>query len=121
MKKGCIIEVQSKPYIASPLSVAEIWSKKRLILDLCRLNKYVKYEKLKFENWKTAMDYFEKDCYCIKFDLKSGYNHVDISEEFQTYLGFPLNQKYYRYTVLPFGFSSAPLFETCCQILETAR
>ena len=114
MKNGCIVEVQSKPFIVSPLSVAENRSKKRLILDLSRLNKYVKYEKIKFEDWKTAMDYFEKDCFCIKFDLKSGYHHIDISEEFQTYLGFSWNQKYYRYTVLPFGLSSAPFIFTKC-------
>ena len=57
--------------------------------------------KKKFENWKTAMDYFEKDCYCIKFDLKSGYHHIDISEEYQTYLGFSWNdnEKYNCYTM----------------------
>ena len=60
------------------------------------------------------MDYFEKDCFCIKFDLKSGYHNIDISEEFQTYLGFSWNQKYYRYTVLPFGLSSAPFIFTKC-------
>ena len=42
MNNGCIVEVQSKPYIVSPLSVAENRSKKRLILDLSPLNKYVK-------------------------------------------------------------------------------
>ena len=110
MKNGCIVEVQSKPFIVSPLSVAENRSKKRLILDLSRLNKYVKYEKIKFEDWNTAMNYFEKDCYCIKFYLKSGYHHIDISEEYQTYLGFSWNQKFYRNTVLPFRLSSAPLF-----------
>lgn len=39
----------------------------------------------KFEDWKTAMDYFEE------FYLKSGYHHIDISENFQKYLGFLLN------------------------------
>ena len=60
------------------------------------------------------MDYFERDCYCIKFDLKFGYHHIDISEEFQTYLEFSWNEKYYRYTVLPFGVSSAQFIFTKC-------
>ena len=56
------------------------------------------------------MDYFAKDCNCIKFDLK-GY-HIDISEEFQTNLGFSWNEKYYRYTVLTFGLSSTQFIFT---------
>lgn len=113
-KTGCVVEVTHRPYIVSPLSVAENRSKKRLILDLSRLNNYVKYEKIKFEDWNTAMDYFEKDCYCLKFDLKSGYHHIDISESFQKYLGFSWNDKYYCYNVLPFGLSSAPFIFTKC-------
>lgn len=114
IKAGCVVEVTNKPYIVSPLSVAENRSKKRLILDLSRLNNYVRYEKIKFEDWKTAIDYFEKDCYCLKFDLKSGYHHIDISDSFQTYLGFSWNDKFYCYTVLPFGLSSAPFIFTKC-------
>ena len=60
------------------------------------------------------MDYFEKDCYCITFDLKPGYHYIDISEEIQTYFGFSWNEKYYSYTVLPFGLSSALLIFTKC-------
>lgn len=50
IKSGCVVEVTHRPYIVSPLSVAENRSKKRLILDLSRLNNYVKYEKIKFED-----------------------------------------------------------------------
>ena len=47
----------------------------------------------------------------IKFDLKSGYHHVDIFEEHQKFLGFSWNfgfgPEYFVFTVLPFGLSSA--------------
>lgn len=114
LKYKRIIEVPFQPFVCSPLSVAENKNKKRLILDLSRLNKYVKYEKIKFEDWKTALDYFEKGFYCIKFDLKSGYHHIDIAEEYQNYLGFQWDNKYYCFTVLPFGLSSAPFIFTKC-------
>jgi hypothetical protein len=46
------------------------------------------------------------------FDFKSGYHHVDIEEEFQTYLSFSWpyqgQQAYFVFTVLPFGLCSAP-------------
>ena len=54
---------------------------------------------------------FEKDDHLIKFDLKSGYHHLDIFEAHQTYLGFswPVNRipRYFIFTVLPFGLATA--------------
>ena len=51
-----------------------------------------------------------------KFDLKSGYNHVDIFDEHQTFLGFSSIKngkcKLYVFTVLPFGLSTAPYIFT---------
>ena len=47
----------------------------------------------------------------FKFDLKSGYHHVDIYPEHQWYLGFRWDIKgapqFYVFTVLPFGLSTA--------------
>jgi hypothetical protein len=59
------------------------------------------------------MTYFEQDAYMFSFDLKSGYHHVEIFEGHQTYLGFTwkcpvsLHEKFYVFTVLPFGLSTA--------------
>ena len=50
----------------------------------------------------------------FSFDLKSGYYHVEIFEGYQTDLGFSWKHfisnlaKFYVFTVLPFGLSSAP-------------
>lgn len=60
LKNKRILEVAFQPFVCSPPSVAENKNKKRLILDLSRLNKYVNYEKIKLEDWKTALDYFEE-------------------------------------------------------------
>ena len=47
----------------------------------------------------------------FKFDLKSGYHHVDIYPEYQQYLGFRWNTigttQYYVFAVLLFGLSTA--------------
>ena len=48
----------------------------------------------------------------ITFDLKSGYHHVDILEDFWSYLGFSWNdflgrRRFYAFRVLPFGLSTA--------------
>ena len=111
---GRVVQVQDKPYMINPLSVAENHEKKRLILDLSFLNNFIKKEKVKFEDWKIAIQYFERNCYMTKFDLQSGYHHIDIEPSCQHFLGFSWNNNYYCFTVLPFGLSSAPYVFTKC-------
>ena len=52
----------------------------------------------------------------FKFDLKSGCHHIDILLEHQTFLGFSWVvygfRKFFVFTVLPFGLSSAPYIFT---------
>lgn len=111
---GRVVQVQVKPYMVNPLSVAENHEKKRLILDLSFLNNFIKKDTVKFEDWKIAIQYFEKDCFMTKFDLQSGYHHIDINPSDQQYLGFSWNNQYFCFTVLPFGLSSAPYIFTKC-------
>ena len=75
--------------MVSPLSVSTHKSgKMRLILDLRLLNKLIWKQKIRFEDWKIASDYFEKDSFCFKFDFSKGYHHIDIFPGHQTFLGF---------------------------------
>ena len=50
----------------------------------------------------------------FKFDLKNGFHHIDIFELHQKFLGFSWefkgNIKFFVFTVLPFGLTSAPFF-----------
>ena len=122
-----MIQVDLVPQVVNPLSVAvQVSGKKRLILDLRYVNKCLLKRKVKYEDWRVALRYFEKDAYMFSFDLKSGYHHVDIYNEHQTFLGFAwkdlysLQTKYYVFTVLPFGLSTAPyIFTKVVKPLET--
>ena len=49
----------------------------------------------------------DKGDFLFSFDLKSGYHHVDMAECHWKYLGFEWHGKFYVFTVLPFGLSSA--------------
>ncbi|CAC5388554.1 unnamed protein product [Mytilus coruscus] len=114
---GCVIKVPFQPYVVNPLSVAtEKSGKKRLILDMSQLNKHIKREKIKFEDWKIAIQYFDKNMYVylFKFDLKSGYFHIDICPQQQTFLGFHWEGQFYCYTVLAFGITTGPYIFTKC-------
>ena len=85
-----VVEVaKSHLKIINPLSVSvQSCGKKRLILDLRYVNQNVFKQKFKFEDWRVALDFFEKACFFTKFKLKSGYHHLDIFPEHQPYLGF---------------------------------
>jgi hypothetical protein len=88
--------------------------KKTLILDMSILNLSIKKEKVKFEDWKIAVQYFERDAFMFKFDLKSDYFHLDIFPQQHTYLGFMWKGKFYCFTVLVFGISTGPYMLTKC-------
>ena len=111
---GRVRMVNEQPFVANPLSVSiQPCGKKRLILDLRHVNKSLIKQSLKYEDWKIAMSYFAKDAYMFSFDLKSGYHHIDIAQEHQTFLGFSwrapdsINEVFFVFTVLLFGLSTA--------------
>ena len=109
-------ETNNIPLAVSPLSVAENSAgKKRLTLDLRYVNKHIYTHKVKFDDWKCFQNLLNAGSkFMFKFDLESGYHHIDINETFQTYVGFSWEidgkVRHFLFTVLPFGLNSAPIF-----------
>ncbi|CAB4030460.1 Hypothetical predicted protein, partial [Paramuricea clavata] len=86
---GRVLQVSQLPHVINPLSVSVQRSgKKRLILDLRHVNQYLEKQAIKYEDWKVGLSYFQKGAFMISFDLKSGYHHIEIHPEYQTFLGF---------------------------------
>ena len=116
-----VLEVQAPPYVVNPLSVSvQPNGKKRLILDLRYVNRHLIKQRVKCKDWKIALSYFQKGAFMILLDLKSGYHHIDICPDHQTFLGFTwkfsgdTNFRYFVFTVLPFGLASTPFIFTKC-------
>ena len=108
----CIKRVETEPWVCSPLSViSNSAGKLRLVLNLRYLNQFLHVTKFKYEDLHVAALMFERHEYMFKFDLKSGYHHIDIYPEHQRYLGFrwdtSSNPQFYVFAVLPFGLSTA--------------
>ena len=63
---------------------------------------------------KILQDFLEPTDLLFKFDISQGYHHIDIDEQHQKYLGFSWKIKgqtrYFVFTVLPFGLTSAPFY-----------
>ena len=63
---------------------------------------------MKYEDMRTALMFLRKGGYAFKFDLKSGYHHVDICPEHVTYLGFSWEDKgVFRHSICLNSFLSA--------------
>ena len=121
---GSVVEVPSPPHVVNPLSVSiQSCGKKRLILDLRHVNKHIWKEKFKFEDIRNACVYLPFDHFMFKFDLKSGYHHIDILQEHQTsgvFLGCKWCKEVFCIYSSPFWLIlSAIYFYLCsCQTLE---
>ena len=113
-----VTEFFCAPDIINQLSVSTRSSgKQRLILDLRHVNAFLYKQKFKCEDLSVATQIFDKDCYLFKFDLKSGYHHIEIFPEHRKFLAFAWDFgtgkfRYFHFCVLPFGLSSAPFLFT---------
>ncbi len=117
VKLGTVEVCQEIPHVINPLTVSvQSNGKKRLILDLREVNHFIQKKSVKYEDMRTAQMFLKKGGFMYKFDLKSGYHHVDIHPRHQTFLGFQWEfdgiVKYFKFTALPFGLSSAPFIFT---------
>lgn len=87
MANRCVKRVSDKPFICSPLSVVSNSEEKlRLVLNLKHLNLFLRKDRFNYEDLRVALLMFQKGDFLIKFDLKSGYYHVDIYESHQRYV-----------------------------------
>ena len=122
LESNRIVELHSKPHVVSPRYVSANKEKKRLILNLRYVNQHLERQRVRFEDWKVFQNYLVKDGYLFKFDLKSGYHHIEINLDFQTFLGFSWvfegKTRYFAFSVLPFGLSTAAfIFTKVCRPL----
>lgn len=97
------------PTVVSPLGVVpKANGKLRLILDLRYVNEHLYCPHFKFENLKNLQDVLNLGDLMATIDLQNGYWQMRMHPDFYQYLGFEWNGKYYVFTVLPFGLSTAP-------------
>ena len=112
VSKNLVTEMQKPPHCVNPLSVSAPHDKKpRLILDLRHVNSYIVKRKVKFEGVIEGLNFAKIGNYMVKYDLTSGYHHINIHPDFFTYLGFSWKfnnvTKFFVFTVLPFGLCSS--------------
>ena len=84
-------------------------SKWRPILDLSKLNVFLKVEKFQIETPETIRASLHRGEWVTSIDFKDAYFHIPIQEQSRKYLRFHFRNRTYQFKALPFGLSTAPL------------
>ncbi|KAK7921774.1 hypothetical protein WMY93_008676 [Mugilogobius chulae] len=86
----------------------------RPILDLRRLNRYLKVLPFHMLRLKVLFQAIRAGDWFTTVDLRDAYFHVPIDPAHRRYLRFAFNGMAYEYNVLPFGLSLSPRTFTKC-------
>ena len=84
-------------------------NKWRPILDLSKLNLFLKVEKFKMETPETIRTSLQQVEWVTSVDFKDAYFHIPIQEQSRKYLRFHVQGRTYQFKALPFGMSTAPM------------
>jgi len=117
LKTGAVKCADQQPHCVSPLNVVpKKGGKLRLIIDLRHLNAHCEAPSFVYEDINTVLQLVSPGDQLVTFDIKSGFHHVPIAPESQSYLGFQWRGKFYYWCVLPFGLNISPF--VFCKILR---
>ena len=122
---GFVVLLSEPPYCVNPLQVAiQPNGKKRVILDLTHVNKFIPHQKFKMDTLQLAAPLLPQGGWCFSYDICKGFFHIDVAPEFRTYLGFSFDiagvRFYGEFTVCPFGLAPVPrLFHKILRPLVT--
>ena len=82
----------------------------RMITDLHFLNEFVSTPKFQYDSFQHVAEIVEPGDQFTSFDLKDGFFHLPLSAEASSYMNFRFENKFYRWLVCPFGWSSSPYY-----------
>jgi len=92
-------------------------TKKTIVLDMSRLNKFIPCQKFKITTAKAVRQVIFKEAWIVTLDLKSAYWHVSIHPKFQPLLGFKIEDQSYQFRAMLFGLNIAPsVFTKLCSV-----
>uniref|UniRef100_A0A803J3I0 ribonuclease H n=1 Tax=Xenopus tropicalis TaxID=8364 RepID=A0A803J3I0_XENTR len=80
----------------------------RPILDLRRLNDYLKIQSFKMETIQTIRAAIRLGDWLCTIDLKDAYLQVPVATEHQRFLRFSIDYQHLQFTCLPFGLATSP-------------
>ena len=92
--------------VFSPKALSFKW---RPILDLSKLNLFLKVEKFKLETPETLRTSLQQGEWVTSIDFKDAYFRIQIQEQSGNILRFRVQGQMYQFKGLPFGLSTGPM------------
>ena len=110
LDKGVIVSCDHVPgeFISPIFTVPKKDGNVRRILNLKRLNLFIKNSHFKMDTIHTILKLVTPNCWMASLDLKDAYYSVKIHSDFQKYLKFTYHGLLYKYTVFLNGLSTCP-------------
>jgi hypothetical protein len=98
LKNGVIMEAPYEELIwINPCHlVPKVNGDMRLVMDMTKVNKFMKPITFKMEGISTLSNLLVKNDYAISFDLKEAYNHIPVHPSMQQLLGLAWKDKCYN-------------------------
>ena len=115
LKANAIEVCAQQPTCVSPIGTApKKGGKLRLITDLRQLNNFCTKAVFQYEDIRSVSQLIKPKDYLVTLDIKNGFFHVPVHNDYRDYLGFRWRNRYFRWKVLPFGLSLSPYFFGKC-------
>ena len=110
VQKGAveIVQPREKAFYNRLFLVPKPDGKWRPVLDVSRLNKYVKKTKFTMETPQTVQQALRKGDWLISLDMKDAYFHIPVHPQSRKFLRFMFDGVIYQFKALCFGLSTAP-------------
>ena len=80
----------------------------RLILDVSRLNDFLRVEKFSMDTVQVIRGAVEPGMWGVSIDLSDAYHHIPMAGRHTHFLAFQVGDRKFRYLVCPFGLSPIP-------------
>ncbi len=108
---GAISKVNSQPTCVSPIHcVPKRSGGHRLIVDLRHLNNHIVCPTFRYEDINSTLELIQPRDQLVTVDLKSGFYHIPIQQDFRHFLGIKWRNQFYTWCVLPFGLRISPYY-----------
>ncbi|KAK3895260.1 hypothetical protein Pcinc_001010 [Petrolisthes cinctipes] len=108
-EKGVVERATGRVFLSRLFTVPKKdQGKTRLVMDLSKLNKFVKTLHFRMVSVAQVRTVLRKGDWLASLDLKDAYWHVLIHPRFRRFLAFQVGTETFQFTRLPFGLSLAP-------------
>ena len=110
LERGFISKISPSPdqIVSRVFIVPKKNGKNRMIIDLSRLNKYIKKVSFKMEDKKDIQSLIEENDFLASIDLTDAFLSISLHESSKKFVVFEIDGQRYCYNRLVFGLTSSP-------------